>query len=443
MMRMALRTLLCMMLLTLSPLGMAGAAWADDAQDAITDIKCDIMPPGQLTEGVYNCVKAKLDDVSQGMIENIYTKVAKAVSAVMIISIALFGAKFVLMGTRQPKPEFMIMMLKFSIVAALVFGISNGKGILEFRELILDAGQGFSSFVFTGGDSFGAGSDNIFQSVDQMIYRVLGVDSLEVQDDGLGTIAMVGGLIFAGPLGAKAFANAGWVIGMLLYAFVLALYINIVALVALTFLLMLSPIVLPLMMFEYTKYIPMNWMKQIISYSFQPMIVTAFLSMMLLTINSLMGSFDQVVETSKQMAGDPNYAKAKMLWGMPEVEKPPGKNDLEANKGSGFSSFADMFSSTAAGPGAMGVSATRQIDQQIKGAASGNFKVPVTPFSPEQVAGLLNSLFVLIITIGAMLQFMRELPSWVSELAGGDRITPSLAEAQPTEEIRQNFVQDR
>lgn len=413
--------------------------------DDIKNIKCENVQEDQLTEAVYNCIKEKLDAISSSFVTTMYEKAAMAIGAAMTLAIAFFGFKFVLMGTRQPKPEFMMFMMKFAVIAALVFGIAQGGGILEFRDIILNAGQEFASMALTGTDAFGGvPPDNIFQAIDQMIFRILGVDNLGAvdKDKDMATIAMVGGLIFSGPLGSKIFAETGWVIGMLMYSFVMALYINIIALIALTFLLTLSPIVLPMALFTYTSYVTQNWFKQIISYSFQPMIVTAFLSMMLVVLGGLFGSYETMVEKSKTMFDDPNVSKFKTLFSAGEVEKNPNKANVTTNSGSGFGGITDAFTSATAGLETMGVAASRQVDMVTKGGSARNIKVPILPLTPKDVSNLMSSTFMLIITAGAMLSFMRELPAWASELAGGDRVTPSLAASQPMESIRENFAPD-
>lgn len=415
------------------------------AEEAILALECEAPPKGstKLFEAVYDCIKMKFDGVLGSMVSNIFTKVSKAVFAALCIAIMLIASKFVLFGNRNPRAEVYGSILKFSVIASLLFGINSGGGILEFRDIILSAGQEFASFVFTADPVFGAGgADNIFQAIDKMMLKILQVTDYDgvTKDNDFGAFTMLGGLLFSGPIAASVVSKGGALVGMILFAFVLALFINVIAMIALTFLFALTPIILPLAMFTYTEYIMKNWLKQVLSYSLQPMILAVFLSMMLLILGQMIGGFEELVKKSKMMAKNPNFPGSRIVYAAQEVEKPEGKANLTTNRGSGLAGQVPMFDDVVTGQ--RGLSATRNVEnQELKGNTGMNIKVHVTPFDPKEMQDLFSEIMMLIILVWAMMQFLRELPAWAAELAGGDKVTPNLAEQQPINDLRRNLKQ--
>ena len=82
--------------------------YADPTPGAPNPNNLPLMPKGQLTQAVYNCIKQKLDTMSQVMVVVVYEKLRKAVLAVLTLAIVFFAIKFILYGTRQMQSEFII-----------------------------------------------------------------------------------------------------------------------------------------------------------------------------------------------------------------------------------------------------------------------------------------------------------------------------------------------
>lgn len=414
----------------------------DAGTNNMKNMKCPAHVPGErrkLTEGVYDCIRDIIDRLSKDIVVDIYNKVSTAVTAVLTLAIMFFAIKFVLYGTRQPQAEFFSMMIKFTIVASMVFGIKTGGGIIEFRDVILGTAGNLSNLVFTAGDIVSIDGDNIFQKMDNMIFKFYAIDpnqDIKVDKDMAG-LAMLGGMALTGPIGAKAFSEGTGVIALMVSSFMIALYIQVVALIALTFMFALSPLIIPLCLFEKTRPMFDKWLRQIFSYSLQPMIVVTFLSIMLIVLGSLFGTFDRIVEESKKLENDPQVRKVAAFMTSPQAEKSAGADGQGVNTGSGM--LLPSEDSTVAGAGVGTAGGGLQIDQIVKGVSFKEKTITVSPFDEKQMQELISQLILLLITCGALFRFMKELPAWASELAGGDRTVPNLFKTQPIAEIDQRF----
>lgn len=172
------------------------------------------LPPGKLTGAVFDCIHDKLQSMSTGMVTTVFRKVTKAVSSVLMLAILFFAIKYILYGTRQAKPEFFTMMLKFTVVAMMVFGIGRGHGILDLSDIVFNTGTGLQNLVLTGDAAFGissGSSSTIFDRMDQVLFKIYGIkdpNTIKMDKDMAG-IGMMGGYYWPGLLVRKHSYRAG------------------------------------------------------------------------------------------------------------------------------------------------------------------------------------------------------------------------------------------
>ena len=412
--------------------------YADPTPGAPNPNNLPLMPKGQLTQAVYNCIKQKLDTMSQVMVVVVYEKLRKAVLAVLTLAIVFFAIKFILYGTRQMQSELIITVLKLVVVSSLIFGIGNGQGMLKLRDVILHSGEQFQNLVLVDTGVFGVDGENIFQRMDNMLFKLYGIKDPKTikMDKDMAGIGMMGGLVLAGPLGAKAFVQGGAAVAMLVGSFMVALYIAIVSLIALTFLFALSPIFIPLMLFQPTERMFQKWRGQIVSYSLQPMIMTVFISMMFLMLGNLVGTLDNFIETARKMSNDPGVATITRAASSHTAIVKRSDPNAKVNQSE---QLIQGYGPSVTGVAGKGIADTQSADMLSKGIGTKDFVIPITPFSHEQLNGLGSQMVVLLIVCGAMFRFMKELPEWASDLAGGDRTVPNLATISGTRQLEREF----
>ena len=394
-----------------------------------------------LAEAIFICIKDKMNHMADNMVTDIFNKSSKAINALLLLAVISFAIKYILFGTRQPQAEFFAMLLKMIIVSSLLFGIRTGGGILVLRDTILNTASDLQNVVLTT-NGFGIVGGNIFAKMDSTLCQIYGIsdpatkkckDTIKSDKDMAG-IGMMGGLMLAGPLGAKAFIDGGAAVGMLVGAFMAALYINVVALIALTFLFTLSPIMLPLMLFKATERMFQKWRGQLISYSIQPMIMTVFISLMFIILGNLVGTLGNFIDAARAMSNNPGVRLIKT--GMSTSTKVEGgnKDNVAVNTGT---RIIPETGDTIAGQLLAGAGNGEQKNMLSLGIATKEISVPVIPFGKKQLNDLGSNMVVLLVTCAAMLKFMKQLPSWAAYLAG-DGLVPNLATSAPVQQFEQN-----
>jgi len=222
------------------------------------------------------------------------------VKMILTISIAFYGAKTLLGGGEIKKSDIIMYVIKIGLV---MYFATGSAWQTMFFDGIYGASTAFSQMVFKietptdpskrDGCQFG----NIFlvdgTSVSQGTYPA-GKEYLAIFDTfdckiarylGFGpeaSVANIVKLIFScfliGPVGIYI-VFALFFFGLLIIASAIrALHIFISSAMAIIIMVYVSPLVIPLVLFEKTKGIFKGWLSQIISFSLQPMILFAYLA---------------------------------------------------------------------------------------------------------------------------------------------------------------------
>ena len=249
----------------------------------------------------------------------------RAVRAALMLYIILFGIKMALGGEMPDKGEFFKLGAKYILVLYFSVGIfvgnSGGRavysdGINAYMLPIFETGasdlanmvysaagvQGLCAYPPTG-TAYHSGYSYLafWDSLDCRILYYLGVDLSRIVNGVAGTVTW---LILVGLLGAPtivmiiipgilsgqlifavfAIAFAMFVISIMIYI----LNITILSMIAVAILIYMAPIFVPMALFEVTKGYYDGWLKLLISYALQPMVMTAFMAMMITVFDQTM-----------------------------------------------------------------------------------------------------------------------------------------------------------
>ncbi|MCE3232981.1 MAG: TrbL/VirB6 plasmid conjugal transfer protein [Rickettsiaceae bacterium] len=238
--------------------------------------------PG-ITQMMYNKLVGVTDDGSNRST----TAFLSAVRAALVLYVIIYAGLFMMGMVNDRQEGFMKRIVKFSFVAALLsegswqffntylfqlftHGIDDFIGMLTIQfapddlNLLVDPVTGE---VIKNGSGSG-GTTNIFAFADMTASKFLN----------LATFKKILGLLFASPIGILYVLLI--CAGMLLFllALVKALILYLLALLAISLLLMVAPIFISFMLFERTKGLFDGWVKNLINYTFQPVLVFATLS---------------------------------------------------------------------------------------------------------------------------------------------------------------------
>jgi type IV secretory pathway VirB6-like protein len=211
-----------------------------------------------------------------------------AVRAALVLYVIIYAGLF-MMGMVDDRQEgFLKRIIKFSIVAALLSasswdffnnflfrlfttGIDNFIGMLTVQfspadfNILVDP---VTHKAVKQGSNMGGTNMNIFAFADMTASKFFNLDSMK----------KIMGLLFATPLGIVYVMMIFVGLFLFLYSLVKAMILYLLALLAISLLLIVSPIFISFMLFEKTKEMFKSWVMNLINYTFQPVFVFAALS---------------------------------------------------------------------------------------------------------------------------------------------------------------------
>ncbi len=454
---------------------------SDELLQQVKNMRCSEnggFDPDYPIDSAYQCVKGLIDNATGDVAEVLFDALKTALVGVFMIALILFGMHAILGGARQLQPETMTFMLKFLVCAAAVFLMDQGGGVLVLRDAVMRSGPELSNMVFTitqeeqaaGGGGGGKCSPtnqsvdpnnpSVFRTLDCLMKEIFGALDPETQENlmqkfgggenkGMMLFAVLGSLWAMGPVGGQSFFFGMGIAVTLFMTFATALFIHIIALIALSFLFSLVPIFLPLVMFQYTRSMFDNYWKQILSYILQPMVMAAFISMYVLVIDEFVSNpqgLQNIFKVADRVLSDPNHAHdysalemarvveagrqgGSLKHGRTSIVEERPIDGLMQDYGVDPSKFSGNLRA------AMQMAGGQDLDGTTKGDVSFNIKLPVLSWSDEMTENLTSEMTIMIITILLFYRFLQILPTLVTELTVGDRRIPNLARTEPISSV--------
>lgn len=248
----------------------------------------------------------------QSFFERIQDALRDFVRLMLIFAVVFLGAG-VLVGKVNlgDKKQLILFITKFSLViyfslgtawhsqffngvynaanefAMMVFKINGGEAEIrrdgcQFGEITLPDGS-----VEDTGRNYPDGKEYlaIFDTLDCKVARYLGFGP-EVSVANIAKLVLAG--YFVGPVGIY-FSLCILIFGFFLVALTIrALHIFLSSCLAIILLVIISPLVIPTVMFEKTNNIFKGWLKQLISFTLQPMILFAYIAIFVTILDSTM-----------------------------------------------------------------------------------------------------------------------------------------------------------
>ena len=282
--------------------------------------------PG-LTNKVAACVRLTLEETSTTFFREFYPLVKQAIGGFVTLVIAVYGVLIAMGMLEKPSRDVMVLGLKLSVVTYFVVNIDQ---IYHWQMDMMDAGAtAVVSFVPKNGKAdnttdYGQieclqrlhekaqanpqGGNPIIApwlGVDCVLDSVIGLRKDDVNEvfspGGGGTTwwnkringdGMSRGLMgfFFSTFQTSAMGMLMTVIGLmfiygLIFLVIRALFIYLGGYLAISFLLILGPIFIPLMLFRATKDYFDKWVKLLINMTLQPILMLLFITMMIISLD--------------------------------------------------------------------------------------------------------------------------------------------------------------
>lgn len=296
------------------------------SKSCYSDAGSKSLVPIPITSMVVQCIKESLDNlvIGQGplrrktFLSNAQETLRNTVTAVLVLALVLFSIKVMSGGVRNP-PEMYMLILKF----ALVMYFTAGNGMSTYSRYLVDISNGLSDIVLKASSESkgicnydvndyiytnGAKEErhNYLAPWDKLDCRMLfyfgaplsgvpgkvatGGIALVVTLLGAAPILLVAGsvigIIFAG--GQVLVALLAILMAVMMIMIILwATYTFILSFIALNVLIILSPLFIPMVLFQHTKGYFDGWIRELITYSLYPVLLFAFLSFMFIACDKI------------------------------------------------------------------------------------------------------------------------------------------------------------
>ncbi len=268
-------------------------------------VQCDVGDSSFAVKVVY-CVKLAVFTTTQTFLAQTSAAMIPIVSAVMALSITLLGVRIVT-GERDPQKMVFAMLLKFGIVWLFVdnlgqLAFDGGLTGPIFRTMEQLQAAIIPTMYQSGtcqlGNSGLSGSylDPVtfepWEYIDCILDYVFGFG---VQASIASSIfGFIGSAFFSGTMGMMVFTlGISLVLSLAFFAF-RAVYIVLLCYIYVGFLIVLSPLFIPLLMFKVTEDAFNKWLWNLIGGIFQPLVMVAYLALAMPLLDTMVfGEGDQ------------------------------------------------------------------------------------------------------------------------------------------------------
>ncbi|MGL9732191.1 MAG: type IV secretion system protein [Wolbachia sp.] len=295
------------------------------------------LAPVPITSMIVQCIKESLDNLVAGRdssgnllkderrnIKGSFLSVAQkklknTVTAVLVLALILFSIKAMSGGVRSPQEMYMLI-IKF----ALVIYFTTGDTMSHYYGELTKLSNGLSEIVLKASSeskgvcNYNAGTDYEYDRAgkrvsysylapwDRLDCRILfylgaPLDGIggKIGTGSVGILAVLLGaapvLLAAGSIIGIIFAGGQILIAivaifmavMMMMVILWICYVFILSLVALSVIIILSPLFIPMVLFQHTKGYFDGWIRKLITYSLYPVMLFAFLSFMFIACDKI------------------------------------------------------------------------------------------------------------------------------------------------------------
>lgn len=266
----------------------------------------------KVISGAVECFEYVMEGVAESSIQGVNSYLSSAVGAALVIYLVIFGAKVITGVTTEQKlkSEFFIGGLKVAFISWLVFSF----GVLDMWNLVLGIYDGLIRIVLIP-QSAGicpmqsGGTQAVWETVDCIIANFIGWNVTNGTGGKWEGVPLLFGYLphfFTHGLGGIMF---GGLLIMTVLALFMALakvaFIYLLAMMTLILLFTISPLIFPMMLFQATKGFWEGWWKTVVSIVLQPVLMFAFVSLILALFGELVFGGGGILDTYKQV--EPNY----------------------------------------------------------------------------------------------------------------------------------------
>lgn len=284
---------------------------------------CDCYPG--LTNRVVGCIRQTLHNASAKYFNpntGMHSIVATAITAMITLGVAIYGAMLAAGMVEKLNRDTFTLLIKIALVSYFVV---NTQMLYELFLNIIDAlATDMFQFSSTGLLGICMTKFSIWERMDCMLDSVIGIQVSAITSSSFQGFNqnLAGDMMQRGMMGVffqiLKSSSFGFVIGLMGFLFIYSmlfflvrvLFAFLMSFIALTFLMMIGPIFIPMVIFRVTKQYFDKWVRLIISSCLQPIILVAFITFATAGLDLVM--FSGPTSVIRVIAGDaatqPNFS---------------------------------------------------------------------------------------------------------------------------------------
>ena len=250
------------------------------------DANGNVCPVGTgLINRIVVCIRFTVAMGVAGFLMPFSIAIAHLVGTVCLLAVIFYGFNVLFIRQRRMQAEAFILAIKLGAVMIFTW---NFRGLFPILLAIIDWMVNLAGSYVTYSIPLSCPfAFSMWERVDCVLDRIIGgltpATALTT-----GILGFLFGCIFSGPTGFSIFLVGLALIATILMAIFKAVYIYLSSFIALSLLVIISPLIIPLILFKVTKAYFEKWLRLMIGMMLQPIFLFVYLSM-------LLAAFDVVV----------------------------------------------------------------------------------------------------------------------------------------------------
>lgn len=245
---------------------------------------------------VVSCVQEIVIQAAETFLAGFMEFYQPMVLACMVLAITLYGAVFLSGNVRRPAADTFLLVLKIAAVMFFtiqfggmtrsVFNVMEGLVGIVSNYSLTSEGVGLCSETNAlPGTILPRANPTAWDKIDCMLLTLFGIGLTTTAAAGL--IVILGSIMFSGGIGVIILLMALMFMLTLLVSVVRAIKVYLQAVVTVAFLICVSPLALPCMLFSQTRDIFKQWLHQFTAHMLIPVFIVAYLSMIVAAVDAI------------------------------------------------------------------------------------------------------------------------------------------------------------
>lgn len=290
---------------------------------------------------VVTCIQAIIIQAAKDFLAAFLPFYEAIVLSVLVLGVTIYGGMIAMGSVQRPTGESFIFLLKLAAIGFFTLQFAQGvdwifsimQGLLDIvtnyvtvSQLSACSDEGHLTQFF----ELERANPTVWDKVDCLFITLLGIGV--AQTTAFGLIMVLSPLVFTGGIGLIIVIIAFFFMLTLLVAVLRAIRIYLSSVVAVAFLVCVSPIIIPMLLFSHTKPLFDKWLKNLANYMLIPVFLFAYLSMIVAAYDAILfkgpSSLYYAIASEASQEENFNFKDWVEVGASGEVERFPGGHEL-------------------------------------------------------------------------------------------------------------------